>query len=215
MDVTERKLAEERQRLLLEELNHRVKNTLATVVSISMQTRRNAVTLESFSDAFEGRIAALADSHDLLTQNAWEGASLGEVLSRTLAPYAADDDDGEERIVSAGPLIRLGPNAAVTLNMAFHELATNAAKYGALSAGNGHLDVRWSVDRSVSPATVDIDWTERGGPRVEGPFRQGFGSRLIERGLSRELSGEVQLRYDREGLRCQIRLPESAKVSPA
>jgi two-component sensor histidine kinase/DNA-binding response OmpR family regulator len=215
MDVTERKLAEERQRLLLEELNHRVKNTLATVVSISMQTRRNAVTLESFSDAFEGRIAALADAHDLLTQNAWEGASLGEVLSRTLAPYAADDDDGEERIVSAGPLIRLGPNAAVTLNMAFHELATNAAKYGALSAGNGHLDVRWSVDRSVSPATVDIDWTERGGPRVEGPFRQGFGSRLIERGLSRELSGEVQLRYDREGLRCQIRLPESAKVSPA
>jgi two-component sensor histidine kinase/DNA-binding response OmpR family regulator len=215
MDVTERKLAEERQRLLLEELNHRVKNTLATVLSISMQTRRNATTLESFCDAFEGRIAALAGAHDLLTLNAWEGATLGEVLDRTLAPYAADDDDGEERIVSAGPLIRLGPNAAVTLNMAFHELATNAAKYGALSAGKGHLDVRWSVDRSVSPATVEIDWTERGGPQVQRPLKQGFGSRLVEKGLSRELNGEVRVNYDRDGLSCQIRLPESAKVSPA
>ncbi len=98
--------------------------------------------------------------------------------------------------------------------MAFHELATNAAKYGALSAGNGHLDVRWSVDRSVSPATVEIDWTERGGPRVKTPRRRGFGSRLVEKGLSQELDGEVSLRYDRDGLCCQIRLPESAKVSP-
>lgn len=215
MDVTERKRGEERQRLLLDELNHRVKNTLATVISILMQTRRNATTLDTFSEAFERRVVALADAHDLLTLNAWEGATLGEVLSRTLAPYAAIDDDGEERIASGGPLIRLGPNAAVTLNMAFHELATNAAKYGALSAGNGHLDVRWSVDRSVSPATVEIAWTERGGPQVKAPRRQGFGSRLVEKGLTRELGGNVSLRFDREGLRCQIRLPESAKVSPA
>jgi PAS domain S-box-containing protein len=215
MDVTARKLAEQRQLLLLEELNHRVKNTLATVLSIAMQTRRNAGTLDQFSEAFEGRLAALAGAHDLLTLNAWEGATLGEVISRTLAPYTADDEDGEERIVSAGPLIHLGPNAAVTLNMAFHELATNAAKYGALSAGNGHLDVHWRVDRTVSPARVEIAWAERGGPRVKPPDKLGFGTRLVERGLSRELDGEVSVRYDRDGVSYRIRLPESAKVSPA
>jgi PAS domain S-box-containing protein len=213
MDVTERKFAEERQQLLLEELNHRVKNTLATVLSISMQTRRNAETLDSFSEAFEGRITALAGAHDLLTRNAWEGATLGEVVSRTLAPYA--NDDGGERVVSAGPLVRLGPNAAVTLNMAFHELATNAAKYGALSTDGGRLDVKWSVDRSVTPARVEIAWIERGGPSVEPPDHQGFGSRLVEQGLCRELEGEVSLRYHPDGVRCQIRLPESAKLSPA
>ena len=213
MDVTERKSAEERQRSLLEELNHRVKNTLATVLSISMQTRRNATTLDKFNEAFEGRIMALAGAHDLLTRNAWEGATLGEVVNRTLAPYAAADERGKERIVSAGPIIHLGPNAAVTLNMAFHELATNAAKYGSLSAGSGHLDVSWTVDRSVSPALVEIAWTERGGPPVKPPGRQGFGSRLLEQGLGRELDGEVSLCYHHDGVRCQIRLPQSAKLA--
>ena len=215
MDVTERKLAEQRQRLLLDELNHRVKNTLASVLSIAIQTRRNATTLDQFSQAFEGRLTALAGAHDLLTVNAWEGATLGELVNRTLAPYLAEDRTGEERIVSTGPVIRLGPNAAVTLNMAFHELATNAVKYGALSAGNGRLDVHWSVDRSVSPAWVEIAWTERGGPQVKPPVRKGFGSKLVGQGLGRELDGEVSLSYDRDGVRCRIRLPESAKVSAA
>lgn len=214
MDITERKWVEERQRLLLDELNHRVKNTLSTVQSIAMQTRRSAASPEQFSELFEGRITALAGAHDLLTEASWEGASLADVIGRTLSPYALSASDGAPRIIFGGPQVMLSPNAAVTLNMAFHELATNAAKYGALSVAEGRLDVCWTVDRSASTPVVELFWNEQGGPLVTPPARRGFGTRLVEQGLTRELDGEVDLRYDPDGFKGVVRLPASHKVSP-
>lgn len=214
MDITERKWVEERQRLLLDELNHRVKNTLSTVQSIAMQTRRSAASPEQFSELFEGRITALAGAHDLLTEASWEGASLTDVIGRTLAPYAPSAINAPPRIIFGGPMVMLSPNAAVTLNMAFHELATNAAKYGALSVAEGRLNVCWKVDRTSTPPIIELFWSEQDGPRVAPPARRGFGTRLVEQGLTRELDGEVDLHYDPDGFKGRIRLPASSKVSP-
>lgn len=203
LDITERRLAEERQQLLIHELNHRVKNTLATVQSLAMQTSAAADAGESFLD----RLRALARVHDLLSETAWEGASLHDVVYRTLEPYA----EGGDRFAADGPNVRLVPNAAVTLNMAFHELATNATKYGALSTATGRVDIAWRADGDV----VALDWRESGGPAVDPPDRRGFGSRLIERGLAHELGSEAEFAYRPEGLRCHIRLPLSGKLSLA
>ena len=213
LDATDRKRAEERKALLLDELNHRVKNTLATVQSIAMQTQRNAKTPAAFGEDLTARIAALARAHDLLTQASWDGTSLGEVVGQTLALYAAGAH-GDRRITAAGPPISLNPNAAVTLNMAFHELATNAAKYDALSVQGGRVEVEWRIDRGTEPPAVEIVWSETGGPAVQRPTRRGFGSRLIERGLPGELGGGVRLEYLPEGVRCRMRLPVSAKIGP-
>jgi signal transduction histidine kinase/DNA-binding response OmpR family regulator len=214
LDITERKRAEERQRALLDELNHRVKNTLTVVQSIARQTRRSALDPASFDEAFEARIDALAQAHDLLTHTAWDGAMLSDVIARILAPYARPA--GEPNwIVVDGPPIRLGPNAAVTLNLAFHELAMNAAKYGALSAAGGHVDVTWSVDRSAGPAMIEINWIERGGPAVSPPAHEGFGYRLIKTGIPRELGGTVAVEFAPGGLSCRMRLAESAKMMVA
>ena len=119
---------------------------------------------------------------------------------------------GQSRVTASGPGVTLGPNAAVTLNMAFHELATNAAKYGSLSHPEGQVDVAWSVDRSLEPATIAIDWREAGGPSVLAPSRRGFGSRLLEQGITRELGGTVTLGFEPQGLHCSMRLPTSAKI---
>ncbi len=209
LDITGRKLAEQHQRSLLDELNHRVKNTLATVQSIAVQTSRMATTGSSFEDAFLARIAALARAHDLLTEVSWEGASLTRIIRQTLEPYVAQGQ--QDRIDLSGPDVRLGPNAAVTLTMAFHELATNAAKYGSLSILAGQVKVDWRVDSSSDPA-VEIDWRESGGPRVAAPTRRGFGSRFIETGLAREFDGTVHLTFGPEGARCHMRLPLSPKL---
>ncbi|MDP3853060.1 sensor histidine kinase [Phenylobacterium sp.] len=213
LDITERKQAEERQRALLDELNHRVKNTLATVQSIAMQTSRTAKTVGSFEDAFLARIGALARAHDLLTEVAWDGASLTSVIDQTLEPYVAQGQ--LDRVVRSGPDVRLGPNAAVTLTMAFHELATNAAKYGAFSTLTGQVQVTWSIDSSSDPVAVEIDWREIGGPPVVVPSRRGFGSRFIERGLAREFDGQVQLAFSPDGVCCHMRLPISPKLQMA
>jgi signal transduction histidine kinase/DNA-binding response OmpR family regulator len=212
LDITDRKKVEQRQRLLLNELNHRVKNTLATVQSIARQTRRTAVTSHEFDDAFASRIDALARAHDILTGSAWEGAMLAAIIAQTLAPYARPNGD-EDRIVFGGPPVRLGPNAAVTLNMAFHELATNAAKYGSLSASTGRLHVTWTVDRSTEPAMLDVTWTESDGPPVAPPTRSGFGTRLLRSGLPRELSGSVTMNIDSGGFMCRMRVAISNKIS--
>ncbi|HEX4180850.1 MAG TPA: response regulator [Caulobacteraceae bacterium] len=215
MDVTQRKLAEEHQKQLLDELNHRVKNTLATVQSMVFQTRRNAQTPDQFDSSFDARLRALAGVHDLLTQGSWEGTSLAAVISLTLAPHIAINDAGRKNILFGGPPVHVGPNAAITLAMAFHELATNACKYGALSNRRGRLSVRWAIDRTVVPMLVKLSWTERGGPTVEAPRRYGFGSRLIEQGLVHELGGEARLVFKPEGLWCQMRFPPSAKLGVA
>jgi PAS domain S-box-containing protein len=207
LDITARKLAEERQVLLINELNHRVKNTLASVQSLAMQTYRGAEANAGADEAFIERLYALARVHDLLSETAWEGASLADVVGQTLAPYVEEAG----RFTIAGPVVRLIPNAAVSLNMAFHELATNAMKYGALSTPAGRVDIAWRAEGE----DVAIDWRESGGPRVAEPVRRGFGSRLIERGLARELGGEARFTFRPEGLTCQIRAPLSAKLSLA
>ena len=165
-DITERKAAERRQKLLIDELNHRVKNTLATVQSLASQTARGAPTPAAFREGFEGRLIALSKAHDQLTVHHWESADLRDLLSGSLAPYAGA---GSERIVLRGEDLELRPRAVLTLAMAFHELTTNAAKYGALSAPGGRIEIRWQPvqARTAAGAQLRIDWIEQGGPPVD------------------------------------------------
>ncbi len=203
-DVTERKAAERRNRLLIDELNHRVKNTLATVQSLASQTARNAPSAEDFRGRFEGRLIALSKAHDQLTMHHWERADLRELLSAGLAAYA-----GPERTVLRGEDVVLRPRAALTLAMAFHELATNAAKYGALSAPGGRIEIRWRPERQESDERtwLRIDWLEEGGPPVAEPHQRGFGTKLIEGGVKAELRGQVTLDFAPGGLRCAFLVP--------
>jgi PAS domain S-box-containing protein len=205
LDITDRKLAEERQRLLLNELNHRVKNSLVAVQSIAAQTLRTSLTPELFQEAFEARIMALSQTHDLLTRESWEGASLREVFDVEMMALGGDDRVRFDYTQD----IRLSPKAVVAIGMAIHELATNAAKYGALSIPEGRLKVEWRVEGGPSP-TLRLTWTERDGPPVTQPTRLGFGARLLERGLAGELSGDVTLTYDSLGLICRMGLPMRA-----
>jgi two-component sensor histidine kinase/PAS domain-containing protein len=199
LDITERKRAEEHQKLLVNELNHRVKNSLATVQSIAAQTLRSVAAPEFFRDAFETRLIALSQTHDLLTKESWASASLRDVFDVELHAMA-----GEDRVTFAYDTdVRLNPKAAVALGMGIHELATNAVKYGALSTHEGRVSVDWIVQDHV----LRLTWTESGGPPVTPPARRGFGARLLERGLAAELSGEVELTYDAAGLICQMALP--------
>jgi two-component sensor histidine kinase len=205
-DITERKRAEERQELLLNELNHRVKNTLATVQSLARQSLRGAASPDLASQTLEARLMALSQTHNLLTQRHWQGAALGDVLAAELAPYM---EGARPRVRLQGPPVNLPPQAALALGMTFHELATNAAKYGALSMPEGEVAITWEADRGESPR-VRLCWVESGGPPVEEPTRRGFGSRLIERGVRNELGGVLRLEFRREGLRCEIELPLEA-----
>jgi PAS domain S-box-containing protein len=196
-DVTERVRSEERQKLLVEELNHRVKNTLATVQSIAAQTLRGTPDPARFKHDFEARLMALSTTHGLLTATSWRSASLGDVLRAELAPY------GAERVRLQGPELDLPPTQALTLGLVFHELATNAAKYGSLSAPTGDVEVGWSL-AAGDPPTLELTWREQGGPPVSPPRRRGFGSRLIERTLG---AGDSRLEFAPGGLVCRIRLP--------
>ncbi|WP_437974886.1 AAA family ATPase [Sorangium sp. So ce295] len=204
LDVTERKQAEERQKLLMNELNHRVKNTLAIVQAIAVQTLRMADSPKAFTSAFLARLLALSQTHNLLNQTAWQGADLHDVVRAELAPHAHGDAD---RVRLAGQDVRLRPEAAVTLGMVFHELASNAAKYGALSQPSGHVAVTWDVITQAHERLLHLEWQETGGPPVRPPRRKGFGSRLIERDLGRQLATEVRLDYLPGGVRCVMDLP--------
>src|SRR5215211_2808296 len=202
-ELAERRRIEEQQRLLLAELNHRVKNTLAIVQSIATQTLRHADSAEAFRAGFEARIMALAEAHNLLTDSNWGGASLKDIVERVLIPYSQAD---RRRYELPAHDLQVGPKAAVSLVMAFHELATNAAKYGALSNGAGSLRVDWKVSNDAEPPRLFVKWEETGGPPVKAPTRQGFGSRLI-RGLAQETAGEVRLDYEPSGLVCTVDIP--------
>jgi len=209
-DVTDQRLAqaaledsEARQRLLLAEMTHRVKNTLATVLSISSQTARASDSVEAFSRAFEARITALARTHDLLTGSAAGQADLRQVLEAELSPYAGS---GGRRLTMDGEAVRLDAAVAVDLALVFHELATNAAKYGALSASEGRVGVRWDVAATSTGERLTLDWRETGGPPVVVPTRRGFGSRLIERSIREDIHGEASIAYEPDGLRCRIAL---------
>ena len=196
LDLSDRKEAEERQKLLLEELNHRVKNTLATVKALLAQTLRTAESPEAFREAFEGRLLALSQTHNLLNRSCWTGVSLRDILMQELAPHGSAESG---RFLLEGDDVRLGPVAAVTLGMAFHELATNAAKYGALSVPAGRVRAAW---RLGGPGRLHLDWAEMDGPPVRPPQRRGFGSRLIEEMLAGEVWGEVRLDFPAQGVRC-------------
>src|SRR4249919_35677 len=211
-DISERKAAEQRQKLLMDELNHRVKNTLATVQSLASQTARTAHTPAVFRERFEGRLIALSKAHDQLTSHHWESADLRELLSGSLAPYAGA---GPERVVLRGEDVVLRPRAVLTLAMAVHELTTNAAKYGALSVSGGRIEIQWQPVRADNSRPVlHIDWLERGGPPVADPGQRGFGSKLIEGSIAAELGGTARLTFEPEGLHCQIAVPlENAVVN--
>ncbi|WP_207477903.1 sensor histidine kinase [Arenibaculum pallidiluteum] len=203
-DVSARREAEERQRLLVAELNHRVKNTLATVRSLARQTLRGAPSLPAFSETFEARLRALSETHALLTQGNWDGASLHRLCEQELAPYGSGPD---ERWTLDGPAVQLSPRAALTMGMALHELATNAAKYGALSAAGGHVSVTWRRERRRTGDWLHLEWVERGGPPTAPPPARGFGTHLIERSVTHELGGSAQLDFAGPGLRCRIAFP--------
>ena len=203
-DINERKQAELRQKLLVDELNHRVKNTLATVQSLASQTAGSTANPKDFSIAFEGRLIALSKAHDQLTRHHWENAELRELLSGSLAPYAAA---APERIVLRGEDLVLRPRAVLTLAMAVHELTTNAAKYGALSLSGGSVEVRWEPLQTDGRKILRLEWRESGGPEVKVPTRRSFGSRLIEGSIRAELNGTAQLTYAPEGLRCEMLIP--------
>jgi PAS domain S-box-containing protein len=200
-DIHDQKLAEEHLNLLVLELNHRVKNNLATVQAIAMQTLRGARDLDEARLAFLDRIAALATAHDVLKRDRWEGVSIAETAKAVLAAIP----EGADRIRLDGGDVRLPPQVAMSLSMAFHELGTNALKYGALSTPEGRVTVGWTLE-GAGP-TLRLTWAETGGPPVSPPTSRGFGSRLLERGLANELQGEVKMIFDPAGLRCEIVAP--------
>lgn len=206
-DVTDRVKAEEQQKLLVDELNHRVKNTPATVQAIAAQTLRTTAEPAAFNRAFQARLMALSATHDLLTATSWRSVALADSLKVELHPFGAD------RYRFEGPELDLIPGEALALGLIFHELATNAAKYGALSAPDGCVTVSWSVIDAEIPR-LELVWRESGGPAVQPPARRGFGSRLIERSLGAD--GSSELDFDPDGLVCRIslRLPRGEQGAP-
>jgi two-component system, chemotaxis family, CheB/CheR fusion protein len=203
-DITAHRRAEEHRDLLVHELSHRVKNTLATVQSIATHTLQNAPTPKSFHEAFMARLMALSNTHDLLMSTNWRGAMLADVIVSELLPY---QNENQSRWASEGDDVWLQPNTALALGMALHELATNAAKYGALSQPTGRVEVSRQMCTTDGRRRLHLAWIETGGPTVASPSRTGFGSRLIEKGLAHELDATVQLSFDPKGLRCIIDMP--------
>lgn len=203
-DITERRRAERQRHVLVGELNHRVKNTLATMQSIASQTFRGNGEPRDLLWAFEGRLFALSRAHDQLSRESWEAADLHATLEGIFAPYGTGEK-GRIRVV--GEPVRLSPQVAVAFAMVLHELATNAAKYGALSRPHGEVEVKWNVSNSGLPPLLEMVWQETGGPPVKPPKRAGFGSRFIDRAVSQELNGKVEVAYDSGGLRCRIEVP--------
>ncbi len=198
-DITERKRSEEHQRLLINELNHRVKNTLAVVQGIAYQTFKGMSVAPEAREAFEARLAALSRTHNLLTTKSWEAAPLKQVVAETVGAIRSVDG----RTIIEGPEVLLPPETAVSFAMAVHELATNAAKYGSLSVVAGQVEVRWEL----RGGRVHFVWEESGGPPVEIPRVRGFGTRMIERGLAAELNGQVTIDFRVAGLVCTVDAP--------
>jgi two-component sensor histidine kinase len=193
-DLTDRKQGEELQRLLLNELNHRIKNTLATVQALAAQTLRAARDLPSAREALEHRIHSMAQAHDLLTLRAWRGANLADVVTRALDAFTP------AQVKVSGTAIDVSPKHALALSLALHELGTNAVKYGALSRPEGRVRVEWGVEDGL----LQLHWEESGGPLVSPPTHKGFGSQLLEALVTGDLGGDTKLNYDPSGVRCSI-----------
>jgi two-component sensor histidine kinase len=200
-DVTDEVDASDAQRLLIDELNHRVKNTLAIVQGLAAQSFRELDGAETARRSFDSRLNALAAAHSLLTARNWESAMVADIVDGAIEAAAGS---GASRVQISGPPLSLDPQVAVSLSMLTHELATNAIKYGALSNDFGRVSVEWTLDPSADDRTLVITWAESDGPPVVEPVRRGFGSRLIQRGLSTQGRSSVHLRFDPDGLQCRI-----------
>jgi PAS domain S-box-containing protein len=206
IDVTERKESEAHLRLLMRELTHRSKNLLAVIQGMARQTARHAGSVEGFLNQFGDRLQALASSHDLLVRESWYGASLRELIHSQLSAYIGD---AEKQVVVDGPPTALKPEAAQNLGLALHELAVNAAKFGALSLPSGRVSITWTLQDHV----LTIEWREEHGPKVKIRRKRGFGSMVIERNLSRALDAKVEMAFEPDGLRCHIEIPDSQMLA--
>ena len=204
VDVTHRKEHARQLRLVMRELTHRSKNLMSVIQAMARQTARQAHSVAAFHEAFERRLRALAGTQDLLVAENWTTVALDELIRNQVAHYMTDALD---RVALDGPPVDLSPEAAQALGLAFHELATNAAKYGALSNDGGRVLVRWSVHPGADGAALDLSWREAGGPPGEPPRHQGFGRIVIERNVSRALGAAVALAFDRAGLEARFRIP--------
>ena len=207
-DMTEAKRAETHLRLLVDELNHRVKNMLAIVQGVAQQSFKTGADPAAARAAFEGRLAALSEAHNLLTREHWGAVSMAQIIGDAVAPHG-----DAARFELDGPDLPILPKTAITLALAIHELATNAVKHGALSRPEGRVTIRWARVKNDHAARLSLVWEERGGPRVEVPARRGFGTRMIERGLAAEFGGTVKIDFRPEGLVCTVEapLPEGAE----
>ena len=203
-DETAARLAEEQRVLLLNELNHRIKNTLATVQSIVEQTLRAAQVSPDIRQDLTNRLMALSDAHNLLVDQNWAGADLERIVQAAFEPHQTEGD----RIVLEGPPVRLSPHQAVNLSLALHELTTNALKYGALSREGGQVVVNWNLSQDgAGRRRMSLLWREHGGPPVVQPVSSGFGMRLLERTFGRDEGGELRLDFAPDGLCCSLVLP--------
>jgi PAS domain S-box-containing protein len=211
VDTTRYKSAEQNAALLIDELNHRVKNTLATVQSIVTQAVRNSQDPVTIREAIETRIAALSRSHDLLGREKWDGAGLLDLVCEALAPFRVAEGRAE-RFTTEGQNVRLSPKATLALGIAFNELATNAVKYGAFSNEAGAVSIKWTIETTPDGRWLCLHWREEGGPPVAMPKRKGFGSRVIEQGLAHELGGKIKLDFLPEGVVCTIHVPAPQAV---
>ncbi len=205
-DITEQTLADQRRQFLLHELNHRVKNTLASVQSIAHLSLRDAQSVAQTRTRLTDRLIALAGAHDLLTREDWRAADVIDIVAAAVSPYETPQ---APRFVTDGPSAPLAPKAAVALALALHELGTNAAKYGALSTEAGRIGIAWTIEAGEEPL-LTLDWRESGGPPVRPPSRSGFGTRLLTQGLAAEFGGGAKLDYRPDGLTCRI----TARLTP-
>jgi PAS domain S-box-containing protein len=206
VDLSKHKQEQAQSKMLIDELNHRVKNTLATVQSITWQALRNATDPEVIRESIESRLFALSRSHDLLTRENWEGVGLLDLVNGALKPFAVADGRGE-RFVITGENVRLPPKATLALGIAFHELATNALKFGAFSNDTGSVLIAWKIQPTPDGKRLILRWEEKDGGPVTPPTRKGFGSQVIERGLAHELDATVHLDYQAGGLVCTVDIP--------
>jgi two-component sensor histidine kinase/CheY-like chemotaxis protein len=208
IDAKEREAADKLQKLILEELHHRIKNTLATVSAIASQSLRTATSIEHGQHAIEGRLVALGRAHDLLLQVRWANADLANTIRAATEPYESEDTG---RIVISGPDIKIASGAVIALAMTLNELCTNTTKFGALSVPAGSIDIAWKIEEK--PQRLKLVWSEKGGPAVHAPSRRSFGTRLIG-SLGQQLKGEVQLAYEPTGFVYTLKVPMTSLVSP-
>lgn len=211
VDLSAHKNQEYEAEMLIDELNHRVKNTLSTVQGIVYQALRTASDPEVIRESIESRLFALSRSHDLLSREVWRSATLIDVVNEALKPFGVADGRAERFLIS-GENYRFRPKVVMALSIAINELATNAVKYGAFSNEAGKISISWAIEPSPDGNRLILHWQEKDGPPVSPPTRKGFGSRVLERGLAHELDGTVKLDYFPDGVHCTINIPASGRV---